>query len=189
VKSRAYRLGKRHAKADLTRTKILNAARDLVKAGLGRSPSVGGVASRAGVSRLTVYSHFGSKAGLLDALAAEARGAGVRTDRSSDQGDPTVELERALTDACSRWASDPSLFRRLPAIASTGEWEASGDRRLAERLAAADQLRAGCSLKEAEDVIALLTSFPTFDRLHKDGRRSTAVVAGILMRLAAAILA
>jgi hypothetical protein len=67
--------------------------------------------------------------------------------------------------------------------------EASDDRRLAERLAAADELRAGCSIKEAEDVIALLKSFPTFDGLHQDGRRSAGAVAGILMRLATAILA
>jgi hypothetical protein len=63
------------------------------------------------------------------------------------------------------------------------------DRALAERLAAADQLRPGCSLKEAEDVIGTLTSFATFDRLYKDGRRSASAVAEILMRLVSAILA
>ena len=63
------------------------------------------------------------------------------------------------------------------------------DRALAERLAASGQLRPGCSLKEAEDVIGALTSFPVFDRLHKDGRRSSAAVGEILLRLAAAILA
>jgi hypothetical protein len=81
------------------------------------------------------------------------------------------------------------VFRRLPSNAATADGEASEDRRLAERLAAADQLRAGCSIKEAEDVIGLLTSFPTFDRLHQDGRRSATVVAAILVRLVAAILA
>jgi hypothetical protein len=35
----------------------------------------------------------------------------------------------------------------------------------------------------------VLTSFPVFDRLHKNGRRSPAAVAEILMSLAAAILA
>ena len=186
--ARAYRLGKREGQARRTRSGILKAARDLVAAGRGESPSVGAVASRAGVSRLTVYHHFNSKEGLLDALAAEAQRAGGGPDRAPASGNPRQDLERALGAACAGWASDPSLFRRLPPIAGGGG-DASEGRRLAERLAAADELRAGCSIKEAEDVIALLTSFATFDRLHQDGRRSAATVAGILMRLAAAILA
>ena len=62
------------------------------------------------------------------------------------------------------------------------------DRALAERLAGADLLRPGCSLKEAEDVIGAITSFPVFDRLHKDGRRSQAAVVEILVRLASTIM-
>jgi AcrR family transcriptional regulator len=189
METRGYRSEKRVAKARRTRSAILEAARDLVAGGLTGSPSLGAVAARAGVSRLTVYSHFDSKQGLLDALAAEARDADGRPDRAPDSGDPKQGLERLLAEACGHWASDPSLFRRLPPLALHSGGEASNDRRLAERLAAADELRAGCSIKEAEDVIALLTSFPTFDRLHQDGRRSAVAVAGILMRLAAAILA
>jgi AcrR family transcriptional regulator len=189
MEGRGYRLGRREGKVQRTRSGILKAARDLVAEGPGDSPSVGAVAARAGVSRLTVYHHFGSKEGLFDALAAEAHAVGDRPDRAPDSSDPRQNLERVLSAACAHWASDPSLFRRLPPIASNAGGDASGDRLLAERLAAADQLRAGCSIKEAEDVIALLTSFPTFDRLHQDGRRSATAVAGILMRLAAAILA
>jgi hypothetical protein len=67
--------------------------------------------------------------------------------------------------------------------------EDAAPRLLAERLAAADRLRPGCSLREATDVIGLLSSFPVFDRLHHDGRRTSVAVADVLMRLAAAILA
>jgi AcrR family transcriptional regulator len=188
MEGRGYRLGRREGKAQRTRSGILKAARDLVAEGPGDSPSVGAVAAKAGLSRLTVYHHFGSKEGLFGALAAEAHGVGGRPDRTLSS-DPRQDLEQVLSAACAHWASDPSLFRRLPPIASSVGGDGSGDRLFAERLAAADQLRAGCSIKEAEDVIALLTSFPTFDRLHQDGRRSATVVAGILMRLAAAILA
>jgi hypothetical protein len=38
-------------------------------------------------------------------------------------------------------------------------------------------------------VIGAITSFAVFDRLHKDGRRSQAAVAAILMRLASTIVA
>src|SRR5216683_3350668 len=119
-------LGKRQAGVDRTRAAVLTAARELVAAGGGSNLSVGAVARRAGVSRLTIYNRFGSRSELLRAVA--------------------------------------------------------------ERLASADQLRPGCSLKEAEDVIGALTSFEVFDRLHLDGRRSSAAVADILMRLAGAIL-
>ena len=92
-----------------------------------------------------------------------------------------------ITDACALWASDPGLFRRLPQVADL-EVENPSDRVLAERLADANLLRPGCSIKEAEDVIGAITSFAVFDRLYKDGRRSQAAVGEILMRLASTIL-
>jgi hypothetical protein len=97
-------------------------------------------------------------------------------------------LRDRITAACGVWSSDPALFRALPAMTSPGDPAATKDRALAERLASADQLRPGCSLKEAEDVIGALTSFAVFDRLHQDGRRSSTAIAEILMRLAGAIL-
>jgi hypothetical protein len=43
-------------------------------------------------------------------------------------------------------------------------------------------------LKEAEDVIRVLTSFATFDRLHQGGRRSVPAVVEILVRMTGAIV-
>ena len=142
-------------------------------------PTVGAVASRAGVSRLTVYQHFGSHRGLIEAVAAS-------TLPSPPPVGGAPSLRRSIEAACERWASDPFLFRRLPSAAGRDP-EAARD--LAAALAAEDRLRPGCSLREAEDVISLVTSFPSFDRLHHDGRRSPAAVVDILYRLAASILA
>jgi len=134
-------------------------------------PTVGAIASEAGVSRLSVYHHFGSRAGVLDALADEAR---LPATAGGD-------LRAFLSAAVAHWARDPALYRRLPdAVVPTHE--------LASLLAAEDRLRPGCSIKEAEDVIAVLTSFPAFDRLYQDARRSTAAVTEILTRMAASIL-
>src|SRR5438445_2116560 len=180
-------LGKRQAGVDRTRAAVLAAARELVAA-TGASPlSVGAVARRAGVSRLTIYNRFGARSGLLRAVAGEAQ---RRTPPSQPDGanDPRTELHDRLTAACAIWAADPALFQTLPAAANTGESAALKDRALAERLAATDQLRPDCSLKETKNVINALTSFPVFDRLHQDGRRSPSPVAEILMRLAGAIL-
>lgn len=139
------------------------------------------MAARAGVSRLTVYHHFGSRAGLLDALAPPPA-----PGPELPAADPLDFLRGRITGACSRWSADPALYRHLPARGRQGEPDA--DRGLAERLAAADRLRPGCSIKEAQDVIGVLTAFETFDRLHQDGRRTPATVAEMLMRLAGAIL-
>jgi AcrR family transcriptional regulator len=149
--------------------------------------SAAAVARQAGVSRITVYNQFGSRGGLLREVAAGARRAG--RGPAAEPAEPHDLLRQRVIHACSMWAADPALFRGLPAEA-TAEFETQGeDRALAEQLAATGQLRPGCSLKEAEDVIAAVTSFAVFDRLHKDGRRSTAAVSEILMRMAGAVLA
>jgi AcrR family transcriptional regulator len=170
---RTYRLGRRQAAVDRTYNAILDAARQLV-AELGPAPSVGAVARQAGVSRLTVYARFGSRAALLHALAPS----------QPDHGGS--DLRQHFERSCSAWAENTALFRHLQADDTGG---AGAPRRIADRLAATDALRPGCSVKEAEDVIAALSSFPVFDRLHKDGRRSPTAVTEILMRLAGAILA
>jgi AcrR family transcriptional regulator len=153
----------------------------------GPAPGVGQVARRAGVSRITVYNRFGSKAGLIEELRRDVAlsNTGLPADPADD---PVDQLKSRIAASCSAWAADPDLHRQLQARA-IGTDEAHGDRELAERLAAGDQLRPGCSIKEAEDVIGLLTSFAAFDRLHRSGRRSPGAVAEILLRLAQGILA
>jgi hypothetical protein len=81
---------------------------------------------------------------------------------------------------------DPRLYRRL--AGRTLDERSDRDHALAERLAAQDRLRPGCSIKEAEDVIGILTSFPVFDRLHKEGRRSPSAVAEILIRMTSGLI-
>ena len=169
METRGYRLGRRRTEIESTRSGILAAARQLV-AEFGPESSVGKIAERAGVSRITIYNQFGSKAKLLEALAAQlAPSRGEPAD--GVVADPSEELRRRLEHASAGWAADPDLYRQLQGH-RRGHLDASDlDRTLAERLAASDRLRPGCSIKEAEDVIAILTSFPVFDRLHKGGRR------------------
>ena len=174
---RSYQRGKRQASVDQTRDSILRAARDEVVAGAGVSLAT--VAEKAGVSRITVYNQFGSKAGLLQAI----RPPGPPDEPSA--GGARDELRQRILLACSAWATHSSLLRHLP---RTEQEESERNRQLAERLAAADALRPGCSIKEAEDVMGALTSFDLFDRLYRDGRRSPGAVAEILMRLASGIL-
>ena len=177
--TRTYRLGRRQPAIDATARSIVNAARQLVHERPSAEVSVAQIARLAGVSRITVYNRFGSRDGVLSSLIASA------ADTAPSAGDhPREALRQHLETTCSKWAVDPALFRNLPPPPADGQ-----ARLLAERLAAADQLRPGCSLREAEDVVAALSSFAVFDRLHRDGRRTSAAVAEVLMRLAAGILA
>ena len=166
-----------------TRARLLSAARELVARGDGPLPSAGAVARHAGVSRLTVYHHFGSIGGLMSALVSAAAPPAAA---DGPELRPVEALRLAILSACEHWAAEPALYRRLPAAAGAGYGAAGHE--LALALANADELRPGCSLREAEDVIALLTSFAPFDRLHQDGRRSSAAVGAILFRLAGGVL-
>jgi AcrR family transcriptional regulator len=187
MSARVYRLGRRVPEIERTRARILDATRRLVVE-YGLATSLGKVAELAGVSRITVYNQFGSKARLLEALSADL-GPGVPAapaDRAADH--PGDELRRRIEQACAAWAADPVLHRQLLGRQSDPE-QSDSDHALAESLARHDQLRPGCSIKEAEDVIGILTSFPVFDRLHKGGRRSPSAVAEILLRMASGFMA
>ena len=177
---RQYRLGRRQELVDRTEQAILSAARDLVSQKPAEAVSVGAIARHAGVSRLTVYQRFGSRSGLLQALAPRSAAS------EAVEGDPRDALRHHLVQACTAWAVAPALYRHLPARSDS---DSGTHRHLAESLLAGDALRPGCSLREAEDVLGALTSFALFDRLHHDGRRTPAAVGDILMRLAAGILA
>lgn len=181
MKRRNYRLGRRQASVDGTKQAVLDAARELVAA--GSAASVGDIAARAGVSRITVYNRFGSRARLLEALAPLPPKAD-RPEGDAPEADAKDALSRYLERTTSAWAANPGLYRHLPPAADDTETS----RRLAGDLLAADALRPGCSIREAEDVISALGSFGVFDRLHKDGRRSPAAVTEILMRMAGGIL-
>jgi AcrR family transcriptional regulator len=176
--ARSYALGRRQASVDRTAASILAAARAELERGPAHALSVGAVARRAGVTRATVYNRFGSREGLIGSLAPAA------PEPIAQTAAPRDAVHAFLTSRCVRWAASPLLYRHLPAV-DDGE----ATRRLAEALAGADALRPGCSLKEAQDVLAALGSFAMFDRLHQDGRRSGSAVVDILMRLVGGILA
>jgi AcrR family transcriptional regulator len=186
--ARLYRLGKRQPEVDRTRSAILSAARQVVTE-LGAGSSMGKVAERAGVSRITVYNQFGSRARLLDALAARPGSGQQREEPLGRSGlDATGNLKLRVELACAAWAADPALYRQLQGRRRELDDQSDENRALAESLAAHDRLRPGCSIKEAEDVIGILTSFPAFDRLHKGGRRSPSAVAEILVGMASGFM-
>ena len=60
-------VSRRPRKSQQTRERIIAAVHDLLEEGSFHESTVEEVASRAGVSRATLYQHFGTRLGLVDA--------------------------------------------------------------------------------------------------------------------------
>lgn len=171
--------GLRAAAAERTRRAIVAAARrHLVESGY---PGFGmeRVAEEAGVTRVTVYRRFGSKLGLLEAvaddLAARSRVVPVLAD-AAGAGDAPAAFRAMLSGLCAFWGTDPDLFRRLISLAavdpeaqellgSRERWRYGRITAFVERLDAAGRVRAPFDAAGAAAVVGAVTSFPACDEM------------------------
>jgi AcrR family transcriptional regulator len=183
VSPRAYSMEKRGAAAAETRQRILGAARELLAQGVDAELSMDAIARRADVSRLTIYYHFTSRAGLLEAVldSLRERGNMQRVDDVFRDPDPRVGLTKLIHTLVRFWSTEPHIIRRLRAMAVLDAEIAKGvrsrdDRR---RRAIRDLLRRitkgrtatprarGQNL--AADVLCAVISFETYDALAAAG--------------------
>lgn len=183
-----------------TRERILAAARDLAaKQGFGGF-SLEKVAELAGVSRLTIYYQFGSKAELLEALFDRfaARGGLDRLPEAFKQADPLAGLDRFIEIFCGFWESDRIGIRRMHGWTQIQSESGSGvrdrDARRRKGLSVLvkrirEQYGVPARKTEAEiiDLLHALTSFETYDDLAR-GARGQDDVARILARTARLVL-
>ncbi len=181
---------------DRTRTRILDAARALLRGRDRRDFSLDAVARRAGVTRATVYQHFGSRPKLLEALFDELARRGGMWDLATAfrRRDPHQALARFVATFGRFWTAHRPLHRRLMALAvldpqlgrtlrARQEWRRQGLRVLVGRL------RPGQAPdRDAVDLLFTLTSFETFDSLAGAARKPAAV-APIVLRAALRVLA
>jgi AcrR family transcriptional regulator len=89
----------RRAKAERNVEAILDAAERLLRE--HAQASISGVAKEAGVSRVTVYSHFPTREELIEAVVARVTRAAQDSieDAKPGEGDPIEALERVITVA------------------------------------------------------------------------------------------
>lgn len=176
---RSYRLGKREPAIAERRQRIIEAAHALLlDAGFYRM-RVEDVAKRAGVTRATVFNQFGSKLGLLEAVAAEAgrRSRSQATFEALELPDAYEAFRRALIEGYRFYAAERALLRNMTSLAAfdpdakkLSEGFEQGRRRdvrrMADRLAAQGYLAHGWSRRQLADLLWVVTSFETFDLLH-----------------------
>jgi AcrR family transcriptional regulator len=180
----------------------VTAVRELLQEGAFHEATVEQVAVRAGVSRATLYQHFGSRLGLVDAICetfdANPELVAVReTVRDPDIG---AALDRSIAHTVGFWASEESVLEPLYGAAAIDPAARDlvarqrADRRaefrhLLERLEEAGRLRRGVSAAEALGVLLVLTSFETFRELRRLAGLEERDVTATLQRSARALLA
>jgi AcrR family transcriptional regulator len=177
--TRPYRSQRRAESTGRTRARIVDAVHGLLVEGAFQEATVEDVANRAGVSRATVYQHFGSRLDLIDALcdslAANPELLAIRTAVEAD--DPRDALDRFVAQAARFWASEERLHRHLyglatidPAAADYVERQRADRRgeveRLVLRLGRDHILAAGIGKRGATVRLLLLTSFEAHDELR-----------------------
>jgi AcrR family transcriptional regulator len=180
-------MGTRHAvrsrergAAAPTRERIVGVVRDLLREGSFHEATVEQVAARAGVSRATLYQHFGSRLGLVDAICEtfDANPELVAIRETVHEAEPEAALDRAIAHTVAFWASEEAVLEPLYGAAAIDPAARDlvarqrGDRRdefghLLGRLVEAGRLRTELSAAEALGVVLVLTSFETFQELRR----------------------
>jgi AcrR family transcriptional regulator len=194
---RAYQMGQRQAAIEVTRLRILAAARDLLAAERFSEFTMEAVARKAEVTRLTVYYQFESRAGLLEALYNDIarRGEIHRLAEIFRRGGDPLRMLHEFIDVFARfWESDRNVIRRLHALGTIDPEIGEGLRARNERRrnAARVVVESYCSvyppltrvqLPIAIDTLHMLTSFETYDALAGSARSRTEVIE-IIRKLA-----
>lgn len=146
------------------------------------------VAKAAGVTRLTVYNQFGSRRGLLEAVfdgIAREGGLFELTDVMT-MADPRAALDRVVAVFCTFWSHDPAIGGLNQAVATDpdfGDSLVERNERRRELLTAlvsriVEKPAAKHAVRDAVDMIFVLTSYPTFAALSP--QRSTEEVCRLL---------
>jgi AcrR family transcriptional regulator len=127
---RPYRQSRRAEAAEATRRRILEAALEQLVS--GDDFTVEAVATRAGVSRVTVYAQFGGRDVLREAVLDHIAATGGLGEIASafTLADPLEGIGRVIDIFCRFYATHRTVLRRLHALAalSAGDGERPADR-------------------------------------------------------------
>lgn len=165
--------------------------------------TMGAVARKAGVSRVTVYDHFQNKSGLLEALAwrtFEQHDIG-RIRRARLQADVRAALVDFVTENARFFASfgtegravlksgsfDPDLARVVEATYIDARRAAI--RELVQRLDEADELSPSWPPARAVDALMIITNLEAFETLTGPSELAVEDAANVLASMARALLA
>jgi AcrR family transcriptional regulator len=180
--SRVYRQRRRAESTARTRAQIMDAVRRLLEEGTFHGATVEEIAQLAGVSRATLYQHFGSRFGLVDAICESfsENPSMIAIQAAPDSSDPREAATTMISQGIRFWDSEESLHRHLYGLAEIDESAAdfverqTADRRavverVVRRAVDAGALAEGVSEAQARCTLLVLTSFHTFEELRAAG--------------------
>lgn len=179
MSTRPYRLGKRAVTAAATRRRILDAGWAEIELAGYRTASIEAIATRAQVTRVTVYRHFATRGELFEAIAWDRIGR-VQLDRldAAREHPDVVEATRLfLHENCSFFGEVGPILRAMidvereePEIATVLASTYRGRRleslrQLAGRIAASEHVAPDWSVDAICDALTVLTGIETFESL------------------------
>jgi AcrR family transcriptional regulator len=171
-------VARRNTRSTGSRERILQAVHDLLDEGRFHETTVEEVAERAGVSRATLYSHFGSRIGLVDAMC-EAFDANPALIALRETTDPDLWLERVV----DFWSAEERVLVQLYGAAAVDPAaQALVERQTRDRHAELKILlrKLGRDDPAVFGAFAMLTSFETYVELRRRGGRSKRQVVAAL---------
>jgi AcrR family transcriptional regulator len=185
-----------------TRRRIVESARSVLLASPVPTLEIADVAEIARVARSTIYTAFGSRPGLIEAVMEDSltRAGFGRLVELFGLEDAVEALDRGLAQGCQMYAEEHQVLRRLLLLAELDPDSAApyarqqrgrsaGMRALARRLHEQGKLRAGTSIEEAAAVLWVMTGFDTFDQLYSGwGLDATSCGSRIVAMARAALL-
>ena len=185
IPKRAYNQKARAESAADTRRRIIEVTRELLARAPLENVSLPEIAAQAEVARSTVYTIFGSREGLMVAVAEDLleRGGFARIGQALRGPDVVRAFETSIDVAMELYAQEDAVGQALLSLAAVDRDASSaaarlnfgrreGMRKLAERMQAQGVLRDDVTAAEAADILWVVTSFETFAQLYR-GRELT----------------
>lgn len=190
IPKRSYEQKARAESAAETRLRVIEATRNLLTRAPLENVSLPAIAAEADVARSTVYAIFGSREGLMIALAEDLleRGGFARIGQALRGPDVVRAFEMSMDVAMELYSQEHAVSQALLSLSAVDRDASSaaarlnfgrreGMRKLAQRMHDQGVLRDDVAVDEAADVLWIITSFETFEQLYR-GRNLTPVEVG-----------
>ena len=202
-KKRAYRQNIRAESAAETRRRIIEVTRGLLTRAPLESVSVPAIAAEAEVARSTIYAIFGSREGLMVAVAEDVleRGGFARIGQALRGPDVVQAFAASIEVAMELYSQEHAVGQALLSLAAVDRDASSaaarlnfgrreGMQKIAQRMRDQGVLRDELTVSEAADVLWVITSLETFDQLYRGrgltpkqvGERLMTITDGTLYR-------
>lgn len=186
--------------SSISRDRVLEAAEDMILAGQFAQATVTELAEKADVSRATVFSRFGSKLGVLQALSVRcAGGPEMRAIRAAVALPDPVAAVLAIVDASSEiWELQGHILLTLKAVAELepGAIELIDEQRRDQRESLRHIVRGleregrigDLSRDQAVAALHLITSVESFMELRRNAGLSLAATKRVLTTMVTGLL-